>query len=251
MTNEAIPAICRPQSACVRGLFGRNKDDRTLLPEQKRAFLVPFSGPQGPNAKRRRGKSIMTRPWPFAAAMLAMSSCAALAQTSSPPATEAGKARTAGAPGSEFRAPPSDVAAPTAAGPAAALTTVGREAAPGVSPVATMPPEAAIKEAAKVDATLTQSPGDIATSTLVGARVYNQQNEHIGEVEDIIISSSGAVTTVVIGVGGFLGIGEKKVAMPFAAMKPEKGDNRLIKIVVDQSRENLKKQPSFKYASNW
>ncbi len=187
-------------------------------------------------------KSLM----PFVtAAVLALSSSIALTQTVSPPTTEAGKAPSATEPGPAATAPPKDPAAPLTPSPVAAPV----ETTPSLSPSVTTPAEV-IKDAAKEEATLTQSPGDIATSKLVGASVYNQHNEHIGEVEDIIISSSGAVSTVVIGVGGFLGIGEKKVAVPFAAMRTEKGDNNLIKIVVEQTRESLKAQPSFKYASS-
>lgn len=189
----------------------------------------------------------MKRFLPFAtAAMLAMSSTIALAQTSSPPTTEAGKSPSATEPGPAATAPPKDPAAPLAPSPVAAPV----ETAPSMTPSATTPADAAIKDVAKEEATLTQSPGDIAMSKLVGASVYNQHNEHIGEVEDIIISSSGAVSTVVIGVGGFLGIGEKKVAMPFAALRAEKGDNNVIKIVVEQTRESLKALPNFKYVSS-
>jgi sporulation protein YlmC with PRC-barrel domain len=56
-------------------------------------------------------------------------------------------------------------------------------------------------------------------SQLDGVDVYNQNNERIGEVDDVLVDKSGKVEAVVIGVGGFLGIGERNVAVPFNALQ--------------------------------
>jgi len=48
------------------------------------------------------------------------------------------------------------------------------------------------------------------------SRVYNMSGERIGDVNDILVDESGRVTSIILGVGGFLGIGEKEVSM-----KPE------------------------------
>ncbi len=59
-------------------------------------------------------------------------------------------------------------------------------------------------------------PVDIAamsTEELVGARVYDSQQEDIGEISDVIVSDSGSVEAFIVDVGGFLGIGEKPVAI--------------------------------------
>ena len=50
-----------------------------------------------------------------------------------------------------------------------------------------------------------------------GARVYSAIDEHVGDINEIIISREGKI--VAVGVGGFLGIGEKDVAVPFNAVE--------------------------------
>jgi sporulation protein YlmC with PRC-barrel domain len=61
--------------------------------------------------------------------------------------------------------------------------------------------------------------GDWRGSKLVGLSVYNNNNENIGSINDILTDKSGSIKAVVIGVGGFLGIGEHLVAMPFDQVK--------------------------------
>src|SRR5687767_1096647 len=56
-------------------------------------------------------------------------------------------------------------------------------------------------------------------SDLTGERVYGANNENIGEVNDVLLDRSGKVTAVIVGVGGFLGIGEKDVALPMTALQ--------------------------------
>jgi sporulation protein YlmC with PRC-barrel domain len=61
--------------------------------------------------------------------------------------------------------------------------------------------------------------GDWRGSKLVGLNVYNNNNENIGSINDILTDKSGSIKAVVIGVGGFLGVGEHLVAMPFDQIK--------------------------------
>ena len=56
-------------------------------------------------------------------------------------------------------------------------------------------------------------------SKFVGVDIYGATNEKIGDVNDIIIDGQGNINAVVIGVGGFLGIGEKDVAIPFRTVE--------------------------------
>jgi sporulation protein YlmC with PRC-barrel domain len=56
--------------------------------------------------------------------------------------------------------------------------------------------------------------GQWRASKLVGVNIYNKQNEKIGDVSDVILDASGKVAGVVVGVGGFLGMGEHDVLMP-------------------------------------
>ena len=61
--------------------------------------------------------------------------------------------------------------------------------------------------------------GTWRTSKMVGLSVYNDANESIGSVNDLLADKSGNIKAVVIGVGGFLGVGEHLVAVPFDKVK--------------------------------
>src|SRR5262245_60625164 len=61
--------------------------------------------------------------------------------------------------------------------------------------------------------------GTWRTSKLVGLNVYNDSNEKVGSINDLLADKSGNVKAVVIGVGGFLGVGEHLVAVPMDKVK--------------------------------
>jgi len=65
----------------------------------------------------------------------------------------------------------------------------------------------------------TQQPGQFLAETYIGTNVYNNQNETLGEVNDLLIGQDGKIVGVIIGVGGFLGIGERDVAVPFESIQ--------------------------------
>ncbi|MXQ11954.1 PRC-barrel domain-containing protein [Microvirga makkahensis] len=62
-------------------------------------------------------------------------------------------------------------------------------------------------------------PGQWRASQLEGLDVYNNNNEKIGDISEMLVDQSGKIQAVVIGVGGFLGIGERDVAIPFDQVK--------------------------------
>src|ERR1700730_15975228 len=61
--------------------------------------------------------------------------------------------------------------------------------------------------------------GNWRASKLVGLSVYNDGNESLGSINDLLADKSGNIKAVVIGVGGFLGVGEHLVAIPFDKIK--------------------------------
>lgn len=70
--------------------------------------------------------------------------------------------------------------------------------------------------------------GEMTTEALTGAWTYDSNDEHIGEVSQVIVNTSGSVEAVIIDVGGFLGIGEKPVELTMgAARKPDRPAARL------------------------
>jgi sporulation protein YlmC with PRC-barrel domain len=103
--------------------------------------------------------------------------------------------------------------------------------------------------------------GQWRASKLVGVNIYNEQNDKIGDINDVIIDSSGKVDGVVVSVGGFLGMGEHDVLMKLSQIKfankagttttgstssnskqwyPDRG-------TVNATKDQLKAMPQFKY----
>ena len=73
--------------------------------------------------------------------------------------------------------------------------------------------------AATATTTTTSASGEWRGSKMAGVKVYNDANENIGSINDLLMDKSGAVKIAVIGVGGFLGMGEHLVAVPYEKLK--------------------------------
>ncbi|MFT3732907.1 MAG: PRC-barrel domain-containing protein [Hyphomicrobium sp.] len=89
-----------------------------------------------------------------------------------------------------------------------------------------------------------QTADEFRTSKLVGSKVYNNANENIGSIEDIILKPDGSMDEVVLSVGGFLGIGDKYVGVPFNSLKVMR-DNGSVKITTDATKDFLKALPDY------
>jgi sporulation protein YlmC with PRC-barrel domain len=75
------------------------------------------------------------------------------------------------------------------------------------------------KAAAADRAASSHKEGEWRASKLVGVNVYNEANEKIGDINDVILDKAGKVVNVVLGVGGFLGMGEHYVAVAYDKLK--------------------------------
>lgn len=95
-------------------------------------------------------------------------------------------------------------------------------------------------------AATSQSADEFRTSQLVGTKVYNGAGDNIGSVEDIILKPDGTLDAVVLSVGGFLGIGDKYVAVPFSNLKISR-DNGSLKIVTEGTKDSLKALPDYQF----
>jgi sporulation protein YlmC with PRC-barrel domain len=82
-------------------------------------------------------------------------------------------------------------------------------------------------------------------SKMMGKSIYNSSNENIGKVSDLVMSQTGQIDAVVIGVGGFLGIGEKSVAVPFSAIQVSNDQDGNPKFTAQMSKDDLNKAPDF------
>lgn len=91
-----------------------------------------------------------------------------------------------------------------------------------------------------------QNPDEWRVGNYMGQPVMNASGEKIGNINDILFSRTGQMTTIVIGVGGFLGLGEKQVAIPFTAVTYVEKDG-VRQITVPMTKEILKSAPSYKH----
>ena len=115
---------------------------------------------------------------------------------------------------------PAPAAPATAEAPATAdqPATAEAPAVKGDKPTAESTSPAATTDETKTAAIdksqLTEIPaGEIRSEELVGTTVYGANNENVGEIGDVVLSTDGKVDSIIIDVGGFLGIGEKEVAV--------------------------------------
>lgn len=90
-------------------------------------------------------------------------------------------------------------------------------------------------------------PVDLTAETLTGARVYDVNDDDIGEVSDLVLADDGStIENVVIDVGGFLGIGEKRVAVTFDELSIlRSSDGGSIRVYIDATQEALEAQPAY------
>jgi sporulation protein YlmC with PRC-barrel domain len=83
-----------------------------------------------------------------------------------------------------------------------------------------------------------------AKKKIMGKAVYNDKNEKIGTVDDLIITPDKSVSYAIIGAGGFLGMGKHDVAIPVSQFKEDKG--RIV--LAGATKDALKAMPKFEYA---
>jgi sporulation protein YlmC with PRC-barrel domain len=94
-----------------------------------------------------------------------------------------------------------------------------------------------------------QSQSEWRGSKLIGATVYGSNDANIGDINDVLIADNGSIRAVVVGVGGFLGVGEKNVAIPFNALNISRKQNStsIAKVTVRYTKAELKNAPKFSY----
>lgn len=126
-----------------------------------------------------------------------------------------------------------------------------------------------------IDYVTSQKQSEWSAQALIGRDVLNTDGEELGEINNVVINESGNVVAVTIGVGGFLGLGEKDVGVPFDALKFETASGEAVdkdrtaenedtresdqetladqferehpdtKVVLDATRDQLKDAPEF------
>jgi sporulation protein YlmC with PRC-barrel domain len=76
--------------------------------------------------------------------------------------------------------------------------------------------------------------------------VYDPKEAKIGDIDDVLVDKTGKVPGLVVGVGGFLGSGEKDVIVPFTAIKTSRKNDKWW-LTMDATKEELKSGPGFSY----
>jgi hypothetical protein len=143
-------------------------------------------------------------------------------------------------------AQPSDPAAPipgdTSQGPSEPAMSPSAEAPQSIEPAA---PKSAEAGSGDVQFLTQQQSDDYLASSLIGKTVYNGQDESIGEINDLVTDSSGKVVAVLIGHGGFLGMGEKDVGIRFEDLKLTRDEDNNIKVIADLDSETIASAPDY------
>src|SRR5262249_5646077 len=92
-----------------------------------------------------------------------------------------------------------------------------------------------------------QAPTTLLAKDLMGASVFGPDGKKVGNVEDLILDEQQKITGVVVGVGGFLGIGAKRVGLNWQQAKVvESPDTTTKKIVINLTKADLEAAPAFK-----
>ena len=90
-----------------------------------------------------------------------------------------------------------------------------------------------------------QASDDVLATNLIGQSVYNAQDENIGDINDLVSDRGGKIVAVLIGSGGFLGLGEKDVAVRFEDLKLARDESDNVKIIADLNKETLAAAPDY------
>jgi sporulation protein YlmC with PRC-barrel domain len=176
-----------------------------------------------------------------------------------------GAADTSGGATERSSAPPGSGAASQTEATGDQTTAGGADTSGGAMERSSAPPESSAAEPSKPNPTLGT---DDSASTVEGSTqftqtlpsdaqsiglyynedVYDSQNNKIGDVNDVLLDKDGKATTAMVGVGGFLGVGEKDVAVPFSALKVTEKDNDRY-LVINTTKEALQSAPGYTYDS--
>ncbi len=115
---------------------------------------------------------------------------------------------------------------------------------PSTPPATTTQPPAATPPA-RTAAPTEEMKGAWNAREFMGSRVYNLGGERIGDVNDILVDESGRVTAIILGVGGFLGIGEKEVSMTIDQVRRMVHSDGAVYFTVNATKDQLNAAPTY------
>ncbi len=95
----------------------------------------------------------------------------------------------------------------------------------------------------------TEKYGVVLASKVIGEAVTNRANEDLGKIHEIVFDATdGRLSYAVLSFGGFMGMGNKLFAVPWAALEFSATENKLI---LDTDKEKLKQAPGFDSSAKW
>jgi hypothetical protein len=130
----------------------------------------------------------------------------------------------------------------------AAASLIALLAAPAVAQDTALPNTPAAQDL-KSNATVALD-GEISANDLLNKSVKNAANENVGDINDVRIDNSGKVAAVIVGVGGFLGLGEKDVALTFDQIKLARDSDGNLVVTADVTKESLQAAPGYEKPEN-
>lgn len=90
-------------------------------------------------------------------------------------------------------------------------------------------------------------PTDMRMSQLIGSDVRNLENDNVGEIEDVIFDNNRNLRAVIVSVGGFLGIGERHIAIDPSSMVVSRNEDGDVQAVMNTTRDDLRNAPEFRF----
>jgi sporulation protein YlmC with PRC-barrel domain len=123
-------------------------------------------------------------------------------------------------------------------------------AAPAFAQTTTSPPPATTVAPSGQTQFYSRQATDMRASVLIGANVTNTANETVGEINELILDKDGRVVAVVVGVGGFLGIGEREVALDYKSLNIKYDPSAMTNagattVQVNATKDSLKTAPAW------
>ena len=106
--------------------------------------------------------------------------------------------------------------------------------------------DSAFAQAANRAAVLNTLPAGVTVTDWYKQSVYDPSDAKIGEIMDVLVTPEGNINAVIVGVGGFLGAGEKDVAVPFNAIKHTEKNGKVY-LTMNATKDALKQARGFTY----
>jgi sporulation protein YlmC with PRC-barrel domain len=199
--------------------------DEPAAPAEQETAAAPAEEPAAPAEQNQDMAATTEQPAPADQATAPAET--ATAEQPAEPTAQTEQEVAANAPADTTKAPAEDMTAAPAEDQVAANTEADKTAAP----------------MGDVEF-LTANAEEILATDFIGKTVYGSDNKSIGEISDLVLEPEGKTRVALIDVGGFLGVGEKTVGLPFDQLEIYKAEDGSEQVKVAMSKEQLKQLPT-------